>query len=389
MGKHDVRRRVDRTHPLKSLEQRDFISLDESGERHLMQRMDLYFDKPLEMFPYHEDDPEGGGVFGAPWLRTKPDRFYAFYERRIDERFPDDADLRDRVHDFSHYYFGALWSFILTKRLLLALTMGAVLGAALWAPTAPVLKGDAGLAAGAAVALSALAVMLYVLLSFGFFELFKLRLTNRAGELSRMMVQRTQDLRKIFIWVQAYPDQLETDHFGDQKAWGGRSQFLMRLLMWLAKRMEYIEAYVQVEMWRIRRARFWAATTGLILTLMLLAAGVAAAWLVPNRWSQASGPIAPGVVTAVFVLLGYLSYQFWNPSMSIVKEKLAPESWVRFGSLELDRVIGNQVRRDKERISEYLALNKPHAYAAPSPRAAAPPPPPPPVDHRPEEVSAD
>ena len=58
------------------------------------------------------------------------------------------------------------------------------------------------------------------------------------------------------------------------------------------------------------------------------------------------------------LLVSWLSYFNWQTPTAAVKDKLGVDGWVRYASLDVDNTIGDQVRRDKERLVEYRALTR-------------------------------
>ncbi|MEI9964920.1 MAG: hypothetical protein WDM92_09590 [Caulobacteraceae bacterium] len=70
-------------------------------------------------------------------------------------------------------------------------------------------------------------------------------------------MQRSQDLRTLYTDVKAKPDLEETDFPHDGRHWGAGLELPGAPLMWISERLQYLERFVQVEMWRVRRERYW------------------------------------------------------------------------------------------------------------------------------------
>ena len=68
--------------------------------------------------------------------------------------------------------------------------------------------------------------------------------------------------------------------------------------------------------------------------------------------------ILQAVALVLAVLVSWLSYARWRTPTAAVKDKLGVEGWVRYASLDVDNTVGDQVRRDKERLVEYRALTR-------------------------------
>ncbi|CAN5163716.1 hypothetical protein BH11PSE2_BH11PSE2_07980 [soil metagenome] len=338
---------IDQT-ALPQLVERDFLTPDAAGQADLERRIDLYFNTPLDIFPYSE-------------TTHKPRRFYDFYELSIAERFPDDEDIRSVISRFTRGFFHSLVAYVFGKR--------GMLLAALLAITFVVLEGmqiaasmplnAAGQMATVAAAIAAV-YGLWAGVNAIIFVQYRINLENRSYALSRQIIQRTRALQNLYASVRAMPDQQETQYQSDGEGWGERSSYLLRLLMWLGARMEYLEKYIQVEMWRVRRERYWMDWAGGILVVL-----VGLAWVIPMIFLR-----VPAGVEAVFFhglqVLGIAvgiglcvsSYLFWKTPLNLARDKLGADSWVRYATLDLDNTIGDQVRRDKRRLVEYRTLNK-------------------------------
>jgi hypothetical protein len=65
-----------------------------------------------------------------------------------------------------------------------------------------------------------------------------------------------------------------------------------------------------------------------------------------------------GAAALVGLVMALSSYAFFKTPVNLARDKLGAEGWVRYSSLDLDNALGDQVRRDKERIVEYRNLNK-------------------------------
>jgi hypothetical protein len=324
----------------------DFLSLDQEVEAAISRRIDLYYNAPLEIFPFGE--------------RTgKPDRFHVLFKRQVEERFPDDAEMRREITVYGRLIFRWLLAYMFGKR---ALQAGAL--AVLWflAAAGPSLLQGLVVGAGPQAAAVGLAMLAVVGVFFGvnalIFTQYRLGLENRSYSLSREIVQYTRTLQNDYTTIRALPDQSETHFQSDGPAWGRRSAFLIRLLMWIAARMEYLEKFVQVSMWRVRRERYWMDWAGGFLTLLVL--GVWIGFLV-NLAAPQDGPafrVLQGLALVLGLAVTWASYFRWRTPVTLVQDKLDPNSWIRYATLDLDNTIGEQVKRDKERLVEYRHLTR-------------------------------
>ncbi|MDP1630573.1 MAG: hypothetical protein Q8L66_04050 [Caulobacter sp.] len=325
----------------------DFLSLDPEIETALSKRIDLYYNVPLEIFPFGQK------------LR-KPDRFHVIYKAQIEERFPDDEGMRREISGYGRLIFGWLVTYMLGKR---ALQVAALVGFWFLVANGPSLLQ--GVVVGAMP--QTLGIALAMLLTFGvffgvnalIFVQYRLGLENRSYSLSREIVQYTRTLQNDYTTIRALPDQSETHFQTDGPGWGRRSAFLVRMLMWIAARMEYLEKYVQVSMWRVRRERYWMEWAGGILTVLGL--GVWILFLVTLQPGTENAGLFRGLQGLALVLglaTSWASYFLWRTPVTLVQDKLDPNSWIRYATLDLDNTIGEQVRRDKERLVEYRNLTR-------------------------------
>ena len=333
--------------PLRELKESDYTSLDPDTQAELSHRIDLYYNTPLDIFPFSE-------------THTKPDRFHVLFERQIDERFPDDDDVRDKIRAYGRSLFHSLLGYTIGKRLLLLLTLiglgflasqgPAVMAAVTPEPALRAALAGLAMAAAAAVFVGVLALI---------YTPYRFDLENRSYRLSREIVQRTRELQNLYTNLKALPDQSETLYAMDGPAWGKRSSFLVRLVLWMGARLEYLEKFIQVETWRVRRERYWMNWLGGFLAVAVLVSWAAPFLLQP---APPTGQVAFRVLQGLAVLVGlvctYVSWFRFRTPADLVRTKLGSETWIRYASLDLDDTIGDQVRRDKERLVEYRSLTR-------------------------------
>lgn len=330
---------------LTPISERDYLSPEPEHEADVSARIDKFFNTPLDIFPFSD-------------TTKKPKRFHVFYGDGINERFPDDEDIRGFISRFGRSFFASMTSYMFIKRLMLILALAGYSALMLWGSGLAEKAGLTGVTASAAAAGGMVLVyLIYAGASALIFTQYRIGLENRSYELSRLIIQRTRELQNLFLSVKALPDQAETQ-FPDGDSWGARSSYLMRLLVWVGQRMEYLERFLQMEMWRVRRERYWMSWAGGIL--VVLTTGLWLAWFAAMAMEPADAGMR--VLQAAAALIGlataFSSYAFWKTPVNLAKDRLGAEGWVRYATLDLDNSIGDQVRRDKERIVEYRTLNK-------------------------------
>ena len=68
--------------------------------------------------------------------------------------------------------------------------------------------------------------------------------------------------------------------------------------------------------------------------------------------------VLQGVALIIGAAVSVASYFLWKTPVNLVNEKLGSDSWIRYATLDLDNTVGEQVRRDKERLVEYRHLTR-------------------------------
>ncbi|MFN3816751.1 hypothetical protein [Brevundimonas sp.] len=331
----------------RPIQESEYFSNDPEAIQHISDHIDEYFNQPLDIFPFWESD-------------GKPDRFHVLFHRQIQERFPVDSDMRGRIHRYGRSVFRRLCTHVAIKRMnqalaLIAFTLLATLGPTWftdWTGT------TAGGVAMAAIAM-ALTVGLYWGLNAILFTQYRFRLENDSYELSREIVQRTRELQNLFTNARAVADQAETQFQTDGKGWGQRAMYLTRLTMWLGARMEYLEKFVQMELWRVRRERYWMRWFSRFMTPLVFLLWL---WLFAMQAvlgvNETEFRILQGLAIALGAGVSWMSYFLWQTPVAAIQDKLGIEGWVRYASLDVDNAVADQVRRDKERLVEYRNLTR-------------------------------
>ena len=330
---------------LRPISESEYFSATPEAEAIVSSHIDEYFNQPLDIFPFWETD-------------GKPDRFHVLFSRQIEERFPVDTDIRSRIHDYGRRIFKALIMHVTVKRVtqalsLVAFTLLATLGPTWFSSWTGSQSMGLGLAIGAMVAVFGIFWGVQAVL----FIQYRFQLENDSYELSREIVQRTRELQNLFTSARAMADQAETQFQQDGKGWGLRAQYLTRLTMWIGARMEYLEKHVQMELWRVRRERYWMRWAQRILTPTVLIVW-AVLFLIPAPAEVANFRILQGVAGVLGLLVSWLSYFRWRTPVAAIQDKLGVDGWVRYASLDVDNAVSDQVRRDKERLVEYRALTR-------------------------------
>jgi hypothetical protein len=332
---------------LRPISESEYFAQTPEAEAIVSSHIDEYFNQPLDIFPFWETD-------------GKPDRFHVLFARQIEERFPVESDIRARIHDYGRRVFRALVVHVSVKRLSQAGAMAAFAALAILGPGLFTgWSGSEGMGLGLAAGAMLVAFGVFWALQAVLFIQYRFQLENDSYELSREVVQRTRELQNLFTSARAMADQAETQFQQDGKGWGRRAAYLTRLTMWIGARMEYLEKYVQMELWRVRRERYWMRWAQRIMTPLVMVIGLAVLALEPAPETGEAGFRGLQILAALLgIAVSYLSYFSWRTPVAAVQDKLGVDGWVRYASLDVDNAVADQVRRDKERLVEYRALTR-------------------------------
>ena len=331
----------------RPIQESEYFSNDPEAIQHISDHIDEYFNQPLDIFPFWESE-------------GKPDRFHVLFHRQIQERFPVESDMRGRIHRYGRSVFRRLCTHVAIKRMNQAL---ALIAFTLLATLGPTWFTDWTGTTTAGVAMAGIAMVLVVGLYWGLnavlFTQYRFRLENDSYELSREIVQRTRELQNLFTNARAVADQAETQFQTDGKGWGQRAMYLTRLTMWLGARMEYLEKFVQMELWRVRRERYWMRWFSRFMTplVFLLWLWLAVLEPVPGV-NEMEFRILQGLAIVLGAGVSWMSYFLWQTPVGAIQDKLGIDGWVRYASLDVDNAVADQVRRDKERLVEYRNLTR-------------------------------
>ena len=184
-------------------------------------------------------------------------------------------------------------------------------------------------------------------------------LENAALATSRQILERTKDLQNLFTEARSKADQAETDFMMDGKEWGRLAMYLTRLAMWIGARMEYLERYVQIELWRTRREWYFIGLAERAAMFLTVIVWVTVSILV-LRWP--ADPVGSRLTVVLSAAAGFYiagrANKRWSTPEGRLEKGMGTDQWVRHADLDVDDKVADQVRRDKERLVEYRALTR-------------------------------
>lgn len=335
--------------------------------------MEKFFVNPIEMFPDAQPG-EGGSI-------RMPREFFEIQAELIANRFPGaqgefgDADIRDLISEFRSVFWRNIVKFVISKKLILLLAGAAPILACLWAALAPTVcdgKSPPGfcsdlplspltnVAAGLAVIAVSLGAFHFV--NGQLFRSYRERLTISASKVSHGTSMRTKQLAKLFGELHFNVEDRRSKLVGDRRRdWPKEAGRWTVMAYWISQRLDYLERFIQIEMWRIRRAHYFVNRGGLILTWVigLVLAGSLTGLLVAavlrggldERWPFL---IELALAAAASGYMTWLSYakRDWRTPLSFVSGELHPNDWERYSGLQLHTKLFEQAEKDKQERNE-------------------------------------
>lgn len=347
---------------------RSIIRNDQAYEEQV-RLMERFFSNPIDMFPFRT------GL-------DRPARYFRIQEAEIAGRFPGnrgfvgDADIRDLFKTFADIFQRNILLFVIAKKLVLVAFVWLLI--ALFfnhgylnakVCKAPVVGEDLcqggwldyGLPLAGAFGLIAVTVLIFRMVNGYLAERYRELLRTSANAVSKSALGRTQSLYNLFGELMHQIDEEKMSlKDGNRRNWPREAGRWMVMAYWVSQRLEYIERYVQIQMWRIRRAHFFVNRGGYALTWLIALGSLTAlgltAWL--NRFDLlATHPAKWPILALVVLVIGYMnraSYATasWRTPLDLVRDTLKTELWASYGSLKMHERLGRQVHNDKQNLVE-------------------------------------
>ena len=309
--------------------------------------IDHFYNTELNLFEHWN---EGG----------KPPRYHVVFTWNVMSMFAHDRDIYNNFILFGRGVFRRMVRHEVTKLAgQLALVVASAVVAQVVAPALLRSIGQNVLGMAACIITSVFPFAVYMIAGMVINTQYNYRLRESAFSASREMLERTKDLHNIFTEARATADQAETDFAMDGKKWGKWALYLTRLSMWIGARMEYMERFVQMELWRTHREVYFTEWARRIYTSLLIVM-----WCFEFAFLMISpsDAVASRLVGVVALICGCASSWFalrrWGTDPKDLITGMGIGKWVRHADLDVDDKIADQVRRDKERLVEYRSLTR-------------------------------
>jgi hypothetical protein len=316
-----------------------------------------YKDAIGEYFNYHIDYYP---LFANPGNPLSPSDWVYFADINdeiTEQKFKRDQDIRAFITAFRFAIINNRRGIIFLKRIIQAIVVAAVFGLALalvqqgapWPPKA--------------LAMVLIAVALFALFGGGFYQNIRgsqlQSVIDASGKtLANALQEHVNKLTKNFIEFLADIDREEASEDMTDPEWTNRSAWWMILSMWVPKRIEYIEKFLQSEMQRLRIFMLRSALVGYaagfaVLFGFSLAAAVALCFM-PSGWAlKLAVWLLAFMISVAFSLYSlHSSMKLTDISAALGKEPLGKSS--RFADIDLHEKLGEQIRRDKEKLRQHL-----------------------------------
>lgn len=362
--------------PLAALAPADYERMFDSKEdwETLQQQMDSYFNSKIDMFEYRLGDKTAPkrttfhDTVDRLFFRVEhPSRYFELEDDLIRRRFPGgmgttpgEEDLRTLVSALRHLFAHNLARFIVYKRFsaiaFSLMAIGLFAGVAMAKPPVYVFP-----AANAALVLFFFIVNDWIILKY-----YRSALNESCLFVNNEASRRTKNLSNLFdaLWPKIDVEREKLQFERRLHDWPERAARWMTLIYWVAKRLEYIERHVHIEIWRMRRIHYWLNRAAFAVAILALIIPIAVLWIVwlllPDRALPMT--IVDLVVTHVLIV-GYAlaSYLFWNTPIDLLEQTLQTGNWNRYRNIRVHTKIAEQIFRDKQKIIDldWTAANAP------------------------------
>lgn len=367
------------------------------------QEIEYAFGGDIDLFCVSERDQKPKIFYP---LVARPPRYFSLLADYIRNKFPSEAEAREYVSFYRSLFLWNMITFIVIKRICLILALLIMVESPEWIKRWGVdpWLGSPWFSPWVSYELFGLVAAILVMFVVNMFVVSRYRDSYKISSqtVSIVIQQRFNDLSLFFSNSITDIDRAGAHIGRNPDAWNEQAKFLTRLALYVAKRVEYFERHVQIEMWRIRRLRHWTLLGGLVSLLLvvtwfstsqmkdqLVTLTVSVEKLVQQARSaigeaneasedkQTKGiPAFPkdatgdaeskhsasalwkGIIYLTgLILLSFVSMQYGRVPASAARDAMHADNWRRYGHLEVDEEIGSQVGRDKRLLAQNAQQN--------------------------------
>ena len=324
----------------------DFHDFDDNSMAMYQKKMDAYFSYDRPLYPSRD---------GYSEIRAKHFRYFRIVETDTERTFPDDADFRRCIDAIRHVFARNVVIYTVIKRAALIVALSLI-----YLFSFQVLPGFSPFASTAVLCIAVLLV--FSAFTLAMYNRYEKSLRNSCSNLKSIVNRRYNDLSVLLPSLQRAIESGDKLHISaGNHQWPRKAAFITKLIIWVAKRMEYQEKYLQPEMWRISRMQYFWRNIGKHVCRASIAAFLIAELLavLTTRSRLAIGPIggltmyvASSILQALLAsLAGYGCYlisraERFNLDKEYVQDILRKDVR-RISGSRIDEIIGELVENDK------------------------------------------
>ena len=313
----------------------DFKTFGDDVVERYQAEMDRYFKFERKLYPLRKDWPE---------LGRRDFRFFRIHEAETERMFPSESDIRRYIDALRSRFAKTIVGFTIFKRAAFLLTLAAIAVCAELRPSFARFADpltDQAVSLGAVIALI---LLVFVWIQREAYNRYYNSLLESSTSVGSLIVKRSNDLDRLLPNLKSAVESGDKGHIsqGDRR-WPAKAAFITRLIIWVAKRMEYMEKYLQPEMWRIGRMQTWCRIGGRIVLYASFAAALA---LEAVRLTLGGLPVLQGGLAIVGAVVAWAVSRKFNLAPGYVQNTLQKDV-PTIASARMDDIIGEMVRNDK------------------------------------------
>jgi hypothetical protein len=331
--------------------------------------MEHYFAFDRKLYPEKKKYPRIG---------LKSFRYFRIAQDDTDRMFPLDHDIRRCIDELRRAFVRNILLYLFLKRSALILFFVAMVMTFNAMTYGQIDFAHLTQRAGFGVSGSALALVVVGVISLIFifivFLIYTSCLRTSANSVATLIEHRMSDLKQLLSELTSKMHTQEASRVAQwDDDWPALAAFMVKLIIWVSKRMEYIEKYMQSEMWRIARTQSRAIITGWVI------AGLSLLGLLLYTYHFGLGPSTPhgygSLVTLFWILCGgiWLVTSFWLSAAPREIQTALERHVTRITEARLDEIVGSLIRTDKDKImslSHPAEAARPRASRDPDPKPA-------------------
>ena len=365
------------------------VTVDNSkeGRDALRKAMGEYFHTPMEIFPEMGSAPKyrfrllGSLVtplvpsFITVWPKYLDDRLKAITERKFAHA---DTQFRRLIEEMTKVFLYNLALYIFWKRLFQLAAVAAEVYLATsfsvssgWtrslAALLPMGWGDWAGAFALFLVLSLVTLAIFAAANeYVFRRVYHQALKNSADVVCRKLIRRMSSLYDLYKDYKSQADTLlhNGEYVSDDKIKetdeslsSFQGFFYVQVLLWLAKRVEYLELHLFHEMHSAQRKQAELDFIGFLVAFVIFCSSLV---ILNNGVVSDDGLLARGLFVcsiASVVIVTWSSYFFsrWNSGQRILENYLSTKTddWMTFNRFKLDETLGARYQRALARIKHF------------------------------------